>query len=304
VSAAVKDNHLPAVSDAAPVLPDRQSVLAIIEDAATPKGAQQIFRAADIARTWAIHTRNREAEIFAIEMGARSLRKMGSLLIQFGIRKGRKPNVRGMPISQTLDELNIPRRISARAQRLCRMSSEDFEKFLERRANPIPNPLHSSLSDEWLTPKKIIDRAVAVLGSIDLDPCASSEEPENVPAEMRIAKPDDGLAANWRGSVFLNPPYGGAVDDWCEKLIREWKAAHVTSAIALVAARTDTRWFRMFRFAPVCFIAGRLKFRRPGKAEDESAPFPSAVFYLGAEKKRFIGTFAQLGEVRDAAVAG
>jgi hypothetical protein len=58
----------------------------------------------------------------------------------------------------------------------------------------------------------------------------------------------------------------------------------------------------LFHFAPVCFISGRLKFRRPGKAEEESAPFPSAVFYLGAEKKRSINAFAQLGEIREGAV--
>jgi DNA N-6-adenine-methyltransferase (Dam) len=251
--------------------------------------------------------KNPEAEANLIRLRAKARRDAGRMLEGFNIRKGRKKKVPPDEHIKILADLDISRKDSMLFSRCWRISEDEYWAGVEaqiERMRSGRNPLHSSLSDEWLTPKKIIDRVLAVLGSIDLDPCAASADPLNVPAQTCIARPDDGLAANWRGNLFLNPPYGRSVDDWCEKLIREWKVAHVTSAIALVAARPDTRWFRMFRFAPVCFIAGRLKFRRPSRSEAESAPFPSAVFYLGAEKKRFIGAFAQLGEIRDAAVAG
>jgi len=68
--------------------------------------------------------------------------------------------------------------------------------------------------------------------------------------------------------VWLNPPYGRDLGRWLERL-----AAH-GDGMALVFARTDTRWFqRAFAAATAaCFIKGRLRFipgdgqRAPGAA--------------------------------------
>jgi hypothetical protein len=78
---------------------------------------------------------------------------------------------------------------------------------------------HSSESSEWLTPRDILDRALRVLGTIELDPAAeriTKAHPErNVPAARHFdgtKKAVDGLVQPWQArTVFLNPPYGRVV---------------------------------------------------------------------------------------------
>ena len=69
-------------------------------------------------------------------------------------------------------------------------------------------------SDEWLTPKWILDR----LGSFDLDPCASVERPWPTAARHYTVK-EDGLLQRWEGVVWCNPPYGRAAAPWPAKLV-------------------------------------------------------------------------------------
>ena len=102
-----------------------------------------------------------------------------------------------------------------------------------------------------------------------LAPGLAGAGPQNVP-------PDDGLAQAWHGRVYLNPPYGHAIDAWIAKLVNEHNASEVEAAIALVPARTDTAWFARLDPYPRVFVAGRLTFSNAA----HSAPFPSAVAYL------------------------
>lgn len=86
----------------------------------------------------------------------------------------------------------------------------------------------------WLTPEPIV-RALGVFG---LDPCAAPEPRPWVTALQHITLPDDGLAADWTGNrVWLNPPFGDEAAAWLAKL------ADHGNGIALVPARTETKWF-------------------------------------------------------------
>lgn len=151
---------------------------------------------------------------------------------------------------------------------------------------------HSSKSVEHYTPREIIEAAVACLGSIDLDPCSNDGKP-NVPARRHYTAADDGLSKEWRGSVYMNPPYGDEIDRWVTKLCDEHEAGRVTEAIALVPSRTDTQWFAKLRDYVCCFVTGRLTFL----GNDDPAPFPSAVFYLGDDYGKFYAHFAGLGDI-------
>lgn len=151
----------------------------------------------------------------------------------------------------------------------------------------------SSDSEEWYTPPEIIERTVKVLGEIQLDPCSNSGAKPNVPAASRYTQADDGLVQPWHGTVYMNPPYGRVIDAWVDKLILEYKSGRTMQAIALVPARVDTDWFRKFRDFAVCFIDGRLKF----SGHQNSAPFPSAVVYLGGDIDRFHDSFSDLGDI-------
>src|SRR5580765_8192391 len=74
-------------------------------------------------------------------------------------------------------------------------------------------------TNEWQTPPEILRD----LGPFDLDPC----QPGSI----------EGLFLPWQGFVWLNPPYGKEIDTWLQKM-----AGH-RNGIALIFARTETRWF-------------------------------------------------------------
>lgn len=152
-------------------------------------------------------------------------------------------------------------------------------------------PLMSSESAEWYTPSHVIAAVVESLGGIDLDPCA--EPAKAVPATHHLTIEEDGLAHGWRGKVYMNPPYGGGIADWTDKLAEEYLHRNVEAAVALVPARVETAWYQNFPTVAACHITGRLRF----SGSENSAPFPSAALYVGASPERFAAVFRQLGDV-------
>lgn len=161
----------------------------------------------------------------------------------------------------------------------------------------VPNHMavhFSSESPEHYTPREIIDAALAVLGAIDLDPCSNSKESPNVPALDHYTASDDGLSMPWFGRVYMNPPYGRVIGGWIEKLVAEYEAGNVTEAIALVPARTDTQWIADLDPFHCCYVRGRLTFI----GNDDPAPFPSVVYYLGQNTTQFFRVFRNLGSIK------
>lgn len=151
----------------------------------------------------------------------------------------------------------------------------------------------SSGTPEHYTPSEIVSAVLACMGEIDLDPCSNSADAPNVPAHQHFTASDDGLSREWHGRIYMNPPYGREIMQWVSKLCAEHEAGRTVEAIALVPARTDTAWFARLRDYPVCFITGRLTFI----GNDDPAPFPSAVFYLGDDIGGFYRAFASLGDI-------
>jgi DNA N-6-adenine-methyltransferase (Dam)/Protein of unknown function (DUF3102) len=149
----------------------------------------------------------------------------------------------------------------------------------------------SSESPEWYTPQHILDRAVATLAEIDLDPCWHPDSP--VRATTTYTAAHDGLSRPWIGRVWLNPPYGRAIHAWVEKLVAEYNSGAVSEAIALVPARVDTDWFRLLDPFPRCFVDGRLTFVNA----EHPAPFPSAIVYLGRNIRYFAKIFGAVGGI-------
>jgi phage N-6-adenine-methyltransferase len=173
------------------------------------------------------------------------------------------------------------------------LSARELEEFIQTGEMPERSVHFSSESAEWYTPKYIIERVVSVLGAIDLDPCA--DPGRGVAASQHLTKNDDGLSVEWSGRVFMNPPYrkGKETRLWVEKLLRDFEGGDVEAAVVLIPARTDTGWFALLDAYPRCFVRGRLKF----SGHENSAPFPSAVVYLGDDKAAFIEAFRELGTV-------
>lgn len=126
----------------------------------------------------------------------------------------------------------------------------------------------SSASPEWSTPADLFAELDAVF-HFDLDACASAS---NSKCDKYFTKRDDALQQEWRGTVWMNPPYGRRIGDFMRKAYEE--SLKGATVVCLVPSRTDTVWWHRYaRQGQVIFLRGRLKFG--GSAT--SAPFPSAI---------------------------
>lgn len=130
-------------------------------------------------------------------------------------------------------------------------------------------------TDRWLTPTPI----VTALGRFDLDPCGAPGH--TLAAETWTPEAGiDGLARDWTGRVFLNPPYGRETATWLAQL-----AEHGTGT-ALVFARTETStWFEHVwpEASAVLFLRGRLHFLHPdGTRAAHNSGAPSALIAYGS----------------------
>ncbi len=111
-------------------------------------------------------------------------------------------------------------------------------------------------SKEWYTPPEIF-RALDM--RFDLDPASPGATVVPwVPAERHLTVVENGLQTEWRGSVWLNPPYGMDTEIWSSRFARH------RNGIMLVFARTDTVWFHKYAVTAdaMLFIRGRVKFVR------------------------------------------
>ncbi len=125
------------------------------------------------------------------------------------------------------------------------------------------NPgLFSSLTCEWATPKALYEQLAEEFGPFDLDPCP-----------FGYSDWVSGLALEWVGRVFVNPPYGRKIGQWIQKAYE----SSLTGAlvVCLIPARTDTAWWHdyVMKANEIRFLRGRLHFN-DGNGR---APFPSAV---------------------------
>lgn len=127
----------------------------------------------------------------------------------------------------------------------------------------------SSATDEWPTPQDYFEKVAAEFGPFDLDPCCTIESAK---APKYFTKEDDGLAQDWSGKVWMNPPYGREIGKWMKKAFES--SMEGALVVCLVPARTDTAWWHDYAInGNVRFIRGRLKFG----GHKNSAPFPSAL---------------------------
>ncbi len=134
---------------------------------------------------------------------------------------------------------------------------------------------------EWLTPSYIFE---ALGCSFDLDPCSPVGRETHVPATHRFTVEDDGLMKEWRGRVWMNPPFG------TENGVHQWLRLffHHGNGIGIIRADTSTSWWHDYvcESPAIVLPRGRVRYvnNNEGAEKAKGGPgFASALFCAGEE---------------------
>jgi len=252
-----------------------------------------------------------EAANAAAEIKLRAERKAGEMLDCMELKKNQHDVGAGNTVlPATLSDLGIDKIQSSRWQREASVAADDFEAYLRdcqeqhREVTQagllnIAKGCHVSANsgeNEWYTPSAYIEAARQAMGSIDLDPASCELAQETVKAGIYYTIADDGLAREWDGNVWLNPPYSKhLIGKFVEKVVVE--SERFEQAIVLVNNATETAWFQsMARNAnAICLFAGRIKFNdKTGKPANTPVQGQAAI-YFGEHVERFASAFDAFG---------
>jgi hypothetical protein len=161
-----------------------------------------------------------------------------------------------------------------------------------------------SKSDQWLTPPPVIAAARRALGGfITTDPASCVQANAWIQAEAWYSIDTDGLHPDhpWRGTVWLNPPYGRgdhSAGAFAARLVAELKAGAVTAAITCLNVNSiGSLWFgSVWDHAAVHLIwRGRIDFVKPD-GEDDSSPSKGTILsYFGPDPEAFSREFHHSG---------
>jgi len=157
------------------------------------------------------------------------------------------------------------------------------------------------LSKEWYTPQYILDCVRAYWGcDIPLDPATIPSNPTR--ASSYYTNEHDGLHQLWKNPVFLNPPYGAGLKDWCARLASDAKTGLSIIALLPCGARFSTRYWQTHILTPrldaVCFINHRVKFvNEHGGIGGGQNPYDSAIYGYNVDTEKFYATHKNLGKI-------
>lgn len=144
-------------------------------------------------------------------------------------------------------------------------------------------------SQEWYTPPAVFD-ALGLQFDEDVASPGALAVPW-IPAKKHLTVEDNGLQAEWRGQVWMNPPYGQETPRWMARFVKHH------CGVALVFSRTDTEWFH--EYAVECdalmFLRGRLSFIPADGRKKTSAGTGSLLIACGEEAVSALGGMRDRG---------
>jgi phage N-6-adenine-methyltransferase len=160
----------------------------------------------------------------------------------------------------------------------------------------IPHVAQQTGEYEWYTPKEIIEAARKTMGSIDLDAASCELANETIMATKYFTEKDDALLQEWRGNVWLNPPYArGIIDKFSTKAIQE--LFNITQLTMIVNNATETNWLQNLveECNALCLVRGRVKFWNMDENRTGSPLQGQVVLYFGDNQIKFIENFSEFG---------
>jgi phage N-6-adenine-methyltransferase len=264
---------------------------------------KDLWNKADAMRALGQAAKDPELVNHATEFKLRCERRLGEMLIAMKergeITEGRNSRT---PTRVKIADMDFSYDISARAQRIASVPEEKFEAAIvavrEEEEQITRRTIEEMLSPsrrlqcqvwagegdpEYYTPEIYIESVRRALGEIDLDPASNDEAQKTVKAKDYFTKETDGLKQEWRGRVFLNPPYAHPpIADFTKKLCAEFYAGNIVAAILLTNDNTDTKWWHEAANASqaICFTLGRINFYKPNGAITQ--PTNGQTFFISA----------------------
>jgi hypothetical protein len=178
----------------------------------------------------------------------------------------------------------------------------------------VSNIQHSSRTDQWFTPKWLIDKVHQVIPQIDLDPASCDLANQTVKALKYLTEIDDGLQlGNWSNvpvSVFCNPPTGKYIGDlsktklFWRKLLQHKRRGLLKEAIYLGFSLEQLQTTQKCVYGaiadyPLCLLEKRVKFVSP-EGVFNSPTHANVIAYIpGVEDntKLFYQTFKHVGSL-------
>lgn len=148
--------------------------------------------------------------------------------------------------------------------------------------------------NEWYTPRRYIEMARDVMGGIDCDPASNATAQAVIRATVHYTEATNGLAHDWHGRVWMNPPYSHPeVQQFSERLLAQIAAKHTTEAIVLTNNSGDTAWHQDLQFAcsRLCITRGRIKFESGNGRASNSPPVGQTFLYFGPNGDKFEQVF-------------
>ncbi|WP_311878664.1 DNA N-6-adenine-methyltransferase [Microbacterium forte] len=131
-------------------------------------------------------------------------------------------------------------------------------------------PIERTETDERYTPRWVFD---ALGETFDLDPASPVDAETKVPALRRFTRVDDGLAQQWEGFVWCNPPFSNTTP-WAERML-----AHDNGIF--LGPFANARWTQwMLGSARVTWLMRDFAFDHPTHAGKRSS-MPLAMYALG-----------------------
>jgi phage N-6-adenine-methyltransferase len=169
-------------------------------------------------------------------------------------------------------------------------SSEQLSEKRNRKSMKVADreAVFSTGKDDWGTPHRLF-RALHDEFNFCVDVCATAENALTYQWVGPGSMVEDALEGDWARvcneahsakryfthTMFMNPPYSN-VEDFMRVMSEEAQKNPTTRYVALVASRTDTKWFHNYvlnQASEIRFIKGRVTFA----GAPSTAPFPSLV---------------------------
>lgn len=205
----------------------------------------------------------------------------------------------------------------------------------------------SSGAVEYYSPGAIVEIARAIMGGIDIDPASSAAANEIVKAHTFLTAPAfstvtgfigiehlpirryeswGGLAQQWAGRLWLNPPFGQpqrgcsygtckkqrcanrgyhiindqpGIDHWIDAAIAQYRAGDITAGFILCFASVNAGWFQPLKAFPRLEFSRRVNYLNPETLKPIQGVTRDSVLVVLPPKwqpaKTSIGQLAELG---------